>query len=147
MPNKDGMQVAFRKMPGDSCILRGKYLEFGTQGSGAFGWINQGVDTKTGDSIAIKEIRINNYHTRVDVMDEVNMGKRFLVSSIQPEADGHLIHHRTKEASFLSWKLGVSMAILIVAAIWRSFICLCLTGAQISIQSFGQVRKFLTRPN
>lgn len=82
LSSKDYLQVAFKQMPGDSFVLRGKYLEFETKGSGASGWINQGVDTKTGDPIAIKELRINSYSRRVGVMDEVKMGRRFLVSQI-----------------------------------------------------------------
>lgn len=82
-PAKDLLRLAFQKMPGDSYVLRGKYLEFQTQGAGTFGWISQGVDTKTGDPIAIKELRINSRRSRLDIMTEVEMGKRFLVSSIQ----------------------------------------------------------------
>ena len=40
------------------------------------------MDTKTGDPIAIKELRINNHRSRVEVMAKVNMGRRFLVSQI-----------------------------------------------------------------
>ena len=78
--SKHYVQVAFQKMPGDSYVQRGRYLEFGTQGSGAFGWITQGVDTKTGEPIAIKELRIDKPGSRVEVMAEVSMGRRFLVS-------------------------------------------------------------------
>ena len=70
----------FNKMPGDSCIPRGRYLEFETHGFGAFGWINQGADTKTGDPIAIKELRISSPSSRHEVMAEVKIGRRFLVS-------------------------------------------------------------------
>lgn len=83
-PGKDYLQLTFQKLPGDTCVSRGKYLEFGTQGSGAFGWISQGVDTKTGDPIAIKELRIHHRGSRVDVTEEVKFGKRFLVSQIAP---------------------------------------------------------------
>lgn len=69
----------FRIVPGDNCVSRGRYLEFQTTGSGAFGWITQAVDTKTGDPIAIKEVRITSLTDGLDVMDEVRMGKRFLV--------------------------------------------------------------------
>ena len=67
-----------RRIPGDSCILRGQYLELETRGSGAFGWITRGLDTKTGDLVAIKELRIG-AKTKSEVMAEVNMGKRFTV--------------------------------------------------------------------
>lgn len=80
LPNTEPTQRAFQKMPGDSCVFRGRYLEFETQGSGAFGWITQGVDTKTGDPIAIKELRIDSHRSRVEIMAEVKMGRRFLVS-------------------------------------------------------------------
>lgn len=82
LPNNEPIQLAFRKMPGDSCVLRGRYLEFETQGSGAFGWITQGVDIKTGNPIAIKELRINSRRSRFEIMAEVEMGRRFLVSQI-----------------------------------------------------------------
>ncbi len=80
IPASEVIQPPFRVMPGDSCVPRGRYLEFGTHGSGAFGWINQGVDTKTGDPVAIKELRITNPRSRLDTMMEVNMGRQFLVS-------------------------------------------------------------------
>ncbi|MCJ1474815.1 hypothetical protein MMC13_003475 [Lambiella insularis] len=70
-------QVAFQSLPGDSCVLRGRYLEYGTQGSGTFGWITRGLDTKTGNPIAIKEIRINGSRSRSDAIAEVQMGKQF----------------------------------------------------------------------
>lgn len=74
-------QPPFRKMPGERSVLRGKYLEFNTQAFGAFGWITQGVNTKTGELVAIKELRVNSHWSRCEVMAEVKMGSRFLVSS------------------------------------------------------------------
>ena len=79
-PIKGEPQLEIQKIPGDSYVLRGRYLEFGTRGSGTFGWITQGVDTGTGDPVAIKELRISSRRSRLDVMAEVNVGKRFLVS-------------------------------------------------------------------
>ena len=79
LPSKDKPQRAFQKMPGDSCVLRGTYLEFGTRGSGTFGWINQGVDIKTGDPVAIKELRVSSPRSRLEAMSEMNVGKQFLV--------------------------------------------------------------------
>ena len=73
----------FRKLPKDCSVLKGKYLEFGTRGHGAFGWITQGVDIRTGDPVAIKELRINNPRTLVETLNEVRMGKRFLVSRLR----------------------------------------------------------------
>lgn len=67
-----------RRMPGDSYVLRGQYLELETRGSGAFGWITQGLDTKTGNPVAIKELRIET-RNKSEVMAEVNMGTRFTV--------------------------------------------------------------------
>lgn len=67
-----------QRMPGDSYVLRGQYLELETRGSGAFGWITQGVDTKTGDPVAIKELRIE-ARNKSEVMAEVHMGTRFTV--------------------------------------------------------------------
>jgi len=67
-----------QRMPGDSYVLRGQYLELETRGSGAFGWITQGLDTKTGDPVAIKELRIE-ARNKSEVIAEVNMGTRFTV--------------------------------------------------------------------
>ena len=72
-----------RKMPKDGAVHMGRYLEFETQAYGAFGWINQGVDTKTGDLIAIKELRINSHQSRLEIMAEVKIGRRFLVSIVK----------------------------------------------------------------
>lgn len=80
-PSQASFQPPFREMPGERSVLRGKYLEFDTQGFGAFGWINQGVDTKTGELVAIKELRINSHRSRCEVMTEVKIGSRFLVSA------------------------------------------------------------------
>ncbi len=77
---EDDLQQGFQKMPGDSCTLNGRYLEYGTHGYGAFGWITQGVDTKTGDPIAIKELHIKSQGSRLEAIAEVNTGRRFVVS-------------------------------------------------------------------
>lgn len=69
----------FEILPGDKCVQRGKYLEFGTKGSGAFGWVAQGVDITTGDPIAIKEIRITSEAVGAEIMHEVAMGGKFVV--------------------------------------------------------------------
>ena len=69
-------------MPGDSCVSRGRYLEFETRGFGTFGWITEGLDTKTGDPIAITELRIDSGRSRDEVMAEVKIGIRFPVSYI-----------------------------------------------------------------
>ena len=79
LKKNDSEVPIFRILPGDNCVSRGRYLEFQTKGSGAFGWITQAVDIKTGDPIAIKEVRIQSRTDGLDVMDEVRMGKRFLV--------------------------------------------------------------------
>ena len=67
-----------QRMPGDRYVSRGRYLELETRGSGTFGWITQGLDTKTGDRVAIKELRIDR-RTKSEVMAEVKMGTRFTV--------------------------------------------------------------------
>lgn len=77
--DQDFQDPVFEKLPGDKCMQRGKYLEFGTKGSGAFGWITQGVDTETGDPVAIKEVRITKDWMGVEIMNEVTMGRRFAV--------------------------------------------------------------------
>ena len=67
-----------QRMPGDNYVLRGRYLELETRGSGAFGWITPGLDIKTGDPVAIKELRIS-ARNKSEVMAEVNIGTRFTV--------------------------------------------------------------------
>ena len=71
-----------QKMPGDKYVSRGQYLELETRGSGTFGWITQGLDTKTGDVVAIKEVRID-AKTKAEVIAEVKIGTRFTVRTIQ----------------------------------------------------------------
>lgn len=78
-PKDEFQEPVFRKIPGDKCVPRGRYLEFETQGSGAFGWITQGVDLETGDPIAIKELRITSRRSGFEVLAEVKMGMRFMV--------------------------------------------------------------------
>ena len=79
-PSTASLLRPFNKMPGDSCIPRGRYIEFETHGYGAFGWINQGADTRTGNPIAIKELRISSPSSRLEVLAEVKVGRRFQVS-------------------------------------------------------------------
>ena len=79
LPGDDGFKTRpLQRMPGDSYVLRGQYLELETRGSGAFGWITQGLDTKTGDLVAIKELRVE-ARNKSEVMAEVSMGTRFIV--------------------------------------------------------------------
>ncbi len=65
-----------RKLPTDPSTLRGDYLEFDICGVGAFGWITHGVHIKTGNAVAIKELRIQDRRTASTAMAEVEMGKR-----------------------------------------------------------------------
>lgn len=76
--NPELPEKPLQRMPGDRYISRGQYLELETRGSGSFGWITQGLDTKTGDPVAIKELRIDK-RTKSEVMAEVKMGTRFTV--------------------------------------------------------------------
>lgn len=69
-----------QKLPGDRFVGRETYLELETTGHGKYGWINQGVDTKTGNLVAIKELRISSHHSRLEAIAEVDIGRRFLVS-------------------------------------------------------------------
>ena len=78
-PNHDFQKPTIQKIPGDKCVPRGRYLEFGTQGSGAFGWITQGVDIETGNPVAIKELRITSRKCSLEVRAEATIGRRFLV--------------------------------------------------------------------
>ncbi|ERF71973.1 hypothetical protein EPUS_07443 [Endocarpon pusillum Z07020] len=77
-PNKDARAGNFRKLPGDSCVLKGRYLEFETKGYGTFGWVSQGLDTRNGDPVAIKELRLKSRSNRDEALLEVKMGKDFL---------------------------------------------------------------------
>ena len=76
--NSDFKIRPLQRMPGDSYVLRGRYLDLETRGSGAFGWITQGLDIKTGDPVVIKELRIS-ARNKSEVRAEVNMGTRFTV--------------------------------------------------------------------
>lgn len=79
LPGNNQLKIRpLQRMPGDSYVLRGRYLELETRGSGAFGWITRGLDTKTGDLVAIKELRIE-ARTKSEVLAEVSMGTRFTV--------------------------------------------------------------------
>lgn len=69
----------FKKLPGDICVVRGRYLEFATKGTGAYGWVTQGVDLETGNPIAIKEIRISRKYTIDEIKEELGIGRRFVV--------------------------------------------------------------------
>lgn len=77
-------RIRFRNIPGDKCVPRGKYLEFESQGAGGFGWVTQGVDTETGEPVAIKEVRIRSLEYAHEVNHEVNLevntGRAFVVS-------------------------------------------------------------------
>ena len=128
---KGRLQPFFQKMPGDRFVQRGSFLEFGTRDSGTFGWITQGVDTRTGDPVAIKELRINSRKSHVEAMDEANMGRRFIVSQFRVRCNRYLIDRRINEVSFLFWTCGASMVIRTAAVIWKSFTLLCLTHYQI----------------
>ena len=109
-PSTASLLRPFCKMPGDSCVPRGRYLEFETHGFGAFGWINQGADTKTGNPIAIKELRISSPGSRHEVMAEVQVGRRFLVSQHWNDCPHqNLIRCRTNEVCFLFWTLCANM--------------------------------------
>ena len=144
---KGQLQPFFQKMPGDSCVQRGTYLEFGTHGSGTFGWITQGVNIKTGDPVAIKELRISSRRSRLEATNEVNMGRRFNVGWLRARCNRHLIRHRINKVSSLFWTCGVSMVIRTAAVIWKSCTSLCRTRSQISLWIFGQIRKFLGESN
>ena len=67
-------------LPGDDITVRGRYLQLMTRGRGTFGWISQGIDTRTGNLIAIKEIRLEHQRSWPEVKNEVDMGRRFQVS-------------------------------------------------------------------
>ena len=111
---------SFNKLPGDSFVQRGRYLEFETQGYGAFGWVTDGVDAKTGDPIAIKELLISSYRNRIEAVAEVNIGKRFVVSFHWLQTLRYLMCRRTYQVSVLSSTHGASMVIAIHLCHMRS---------------------------
>ena len=77
-----GRKVLLNELPGDHWIPRGAYVELSRQGSGTFGWITQGVNVKTGDPVAIKEVRVNGRAARQQVLVEIEIGRSFVVSDI-----------------------------------------------------------------
>lgn len=85
--NINMLSKPLQKMPGDKYTPRGPYLEFETRGSGTFGWITQGLDTRTGDLVAIKEVRID-AKTKAEVIAEVQIGTRFTVRTIRSGKGG-----------------------------------------------------------
>ena len=88
-----------QRMPGDSYVLRGRYLELETRESGTFGWITRGLDTKTGDLVAIKELRIK-AKNKSEVLAEVSMGTRFTVCIYRALYMMFLTHFRMSLAYF-----------------------------------------------
>lgn len=66
-------------VPGENITVRGRYLQLATRGHGTFGWISQGFDTRTGQLIAIKELRIEKKKDWRVIKDEIEMGRRFQV--------------------------------------------------------------------
>lgn len=71
------MHIAY--LPGDDITVRGRYLQLATHGRGTFGWVSQGIDTRSGRLIAIKEVRIESQKSWPSVQQEVQMGRRFQV--------------------------------------------------------------------
>lgn len=146
-PNKNYVPPSFQKLPGDSCVQKGNYIEFGTQGSGGFGWITQGVDIKAGNPVAIKELRVNNHRSHLAAMAEVNMGRRFSVSRNRPSPHRYLTHRRRIEVFCIFWMQGVSMAVRTAAVKRKGSIFTCLSHVPISLSTSGKVWKSLGVPN
>ena len=100
LPGNNHFQIKpLQRMPGDSYVPRGRYLELETRGSGAFGWITRGLDSKTGDLVAIKELRIE-ARNKFEVLAEVSMGTRFTVYIYRAPYMMFLTHFRMSLAYF-----------------------------------------------
>ncbi|MCJ1400069.1 hypothetical protein MMC11_003272 [Xylographa trunciseda] len=109
-------------LPGDICVQRGRYIEFETRGHGTFGWINQGVDTKTGDIVAIKELRIKNHLDRKEVSLEVDIGRRFHVSQVLFQLHSYLTSYSMNGVFFQFWRRCANMAMSTVVQIGKKII-------------------------
>ena len=96
--NEANAHPSRRIPPGGGGVQRGRYIELGTQGSGTFGWVSKGADTQTGDLIAIKELRIRDWGARQATMNEVKMGKRFIVSWTCSTMASRLTQYRMNRA-------------------------------------------------
>ena len=150
-----------RKMPGEGIVRRERYLEFETQVLGSFGWINRGVDIKTGNLVAIKELRIGNRHSRIGVIAEVDIGRRFLVGIefigsflckpkyVYTDVSYRLIfiYCSMNKVYFQFWMHLASTVIRRAAVTQRSSISLCHTPNPISPLVFGQAQIFPVRSN
>ena len=100
LPGNNQLSIRpLQRMPGDSYVVRGRYLELETRGSGAFGWITEGLDTKTGDAVAIKELRIE-ARNKSEVLAELRMGTRFTVYIYRASYMMFLTHLRMSLAYF-----------------------------------------------
>ena len=73
-----------QKLHLDQYTLIRDILVFETKGSGSFGWVNIGVDTNTGDPVAIKELRITNKSAANAFLHEVAFGEQFSASKPHP---------------------------------------------------------------
>lgn len=67
-----------QRMLSDCYVLREHYLELKTREFDAFDWITQKLDTKTDDSVTIKELRIE-ARNKFEIMTEMNIETRFTV--------------------------------------------------------------------
>ena len=71
----------FNYLPGSNAqIIGDKLLRFGTQGTGTFGWVDQGLDMKTGNVLAIKEMRLKTQREWSAINQERKIGMKFEVS-------------------------------------------------------------------
>lgn len=91
---RDGLYRAAQRQvphPALSAIPRasdkkfGPFIRMGSMSKGAFGWVYAGVDTCTGEPLAIKEHSAKNRNESECVVAEIGIGKMFSVST-----PGHL---------------------------------------------------------
>ena len=134
-------------LPGDNCVQRGRYIEFETRGHGTFGWINRGVDTKTGDLIAIKELRIKNRLERKEVGEEVEIGRRFQVSLVSFQLHSRLTSHSKNGVFFQFWRHGANMAMPTVVQTGKSTIWFYHMGCRTSPSNSGLAGIFREGPS
>jgi hypothetical protein len=69
----------FDRLPFDDHVQIHRYLLFETKGYGGFGWVSIGVDSETGDPVALKEVSIKRKSERDGLIEEVDYGRAFSV--------------------------------------------------------------------
>lgn len=82
-----------------------------TKACGGFGWVYEGVDSLTGDPVAVKELAIKDKTVRDQVLAEAQMGQTFQVSMLPISRVWLIIlySHRVYQAFYRQFIPGVNM--------------------------------------